>query len=80
VAVEVWEGNTADPKTLPAQVTKLRQRFGLKHVLVVGDRGMITTARLREDFRETELKLDYGPALDLHQKAGGRGGVAVLAV
>ncbi len=50
VAVEVWEGNTADPKTVPAQVAKLRQRFGLRQVVLVGDRGMITSARIREDF------------------------------
>ena len=50
VAVEVWEGNTADPKTIPAQVKKLRQRFGLQRLVLVGDRGMITSARLREDF------------------------------
>ena len=49
VAVEVFEGNTADPKTIPAQVKKLRERFGLKPVVFVGDRGMITSARLRED-------------------------------
>ena len=55
VAVEVWEGNTADPKTLPAQVQKLRQRFGLRQVVVVGDRGMVTQARLREDFQGTQL-------------------------
>jgi hypothetical protein len=34
---------------LPAQVDKLKQRFGLKHVVLVGDRGMLTQARLRED-------------------------------
>lgn len=55
VAVQVWEGNTADPKTVPAQVKKLRERFGLQQVVLVGDRGMITSARLREDFQETEL-------------------------
>lgn len=52
VAVEVWEGNTADPQTIPAQVQKLRERFGLKRVVLVGDRGMITSARIREDFPE----------------------------
>ena len=52
VAVEVWEGNTADPKTIPAQVKKLRERFGLKRFVLVGDRGMITSARIREDFPE----------------------------
>ena len=52
VAVEVWEGNTADPKTIPSQVKKLRERFGLKRLVLVGDRGMITSARIREDFPE----------------------------
>ena len=50
VAVEVVAGNTADPATIPTQVNKLRERFGLNHVVVVGDRGMITTARIHEDF------------------------------
>ena len=49
VAVEIFQGNTADPKTVAAQVTKLRQRFGLERVVLVGDRGMITSARIRED-------------------------------
>jgi transposase len=49
VAVEVFEGNTADPKTVATQIEKLRQRFGLKQVVVVGDRGMLTSARIRED-------------------------------
>jgi transposase len=52
VAVEVVEGNTADPATIPDQIKKLRYRFGLKQVVMVGDRGMITTARIREDFTE----------------------------
>jgi transposase len=49
VAVEVFAGNTADPKTVAAQVDKLRQRFGLQDVVLVGDRGMITSARIRQD-------------------------------
>ena len=40
VAVEVFEGNVADPATLASQVDKLKQRFRLAHVVVVGDRGM----------------------------------------
>src|SRR5450755_1491969 len=52
VAVEVFEGNTADPKTVATQVVKLRQRFGLKQVVFVGDRGMITSARIREDLAD----------------------------
>ncbi|MBD3237477.1 MAG: IS1634 family transposase, partial [Candidatus Eisenbacteria bacterium] len=49
IAVEVFEGNTGDPKTLASQVRKLRDRFGLRRVVLVGDRGMITDARIRED-------------------------------
>ena len=49
VAVEVFDGNTADPKTVANQVDKLRQRFQLKDVVLVGDRGMITSARIRQD-------------------------------
>jgi len=49
VAIEVVEGNVGDPKTIPAQVEKLKERFGLDRVVVVGDRGMVTEARIRED-------------------------------
>lgn len=48
VAVEVFDGNAGDPSTLAAQVDKLKRRFGLRHVVLVGDRGMITSARIRE--------------------------------
>jgi len=51
VAVEVYAGNTSDPKTVSDQVTKLRQRFGLQRVILVGDRGMITSARIRENLQ-----------------------------
>ena len=46
VAVEVFPGNTADPTTLAAQVRKIRDRFGVRRVALVGDRGMITSARM----------------------------------
>ncbi len=49
VAVEVFEGNTADPAALNSQVQKLRDRFSLDRVVVVGDRGLITNARIEED-------------------------------
>lgn len=49
VAVEVFDGNVGDPSTLPAQVTKLRSQFGIERVILVGDRGMITDARIREN-------------------------------
>lgn len=54
VAVEVFTGNTADPKTLTPQVEKVRQKFGLNRIIFVGDRGMLTSARLREDFHGAE--------------------------
>ena len=49
VSAEVFAGNTADPSTVGAQVGKLRQRFGLSRVVLVGDRGMLTEARIREE-------------------------------
>jgi transposase len=55
VAIEVFGGNTGDPKTLAPQVEKLKQRFGLEHVVLVGDRGMITQARITEDLRTAGL-------------------------
>jgi len=55
VAIEVFEGNTADPTTLSSQVEKLKRRFGLDRVVVVGDRGMITSARIREDLEPAGL-------------------------
>jgi hypothetical protein len=55
VAVEVFEGDTADPATLADQVEKLKARFALERVVMVGDRGMITSARIREDLRPAGL-------------------------
>src|SRR5580658_1593131 len=55
VAIEVFDGNTGDPATLAVQVAKLKQRFRLDHVVLVGDRGMITQARLTEDIKTAGL-------------------------
>ena len=55
IAVEVFEGSTGDPSTLGNQVTKLKQRFGLDHVVLVGDRGMITQARITQDVKPAGL-------------------------
>ena len=55
VAIEVFEGNTGDPATLATQVDKLKQRFRLEHLVLVGDRGMITEARVSQDFRPAGL-------------------------
>src|SRR2546427_1414884 len=49
VAIEVFAGNTGDPTTVDGQVTRVRDRFGITKVVLVGDRGMLTAARLRED-------------------------------
>lgn len=46
VSVEVFAGNTADPTAFVAAVNTVRERFGLERVVMVGDRGMITSARI----------------------------------
>ena len=51
VAVEVFKGNTADPATVAAQVAKLKTRFGIDHLAWVGDRGMLTSARIEQVLR-----------------------------
>ena len=51
VAIEVFEGNTGDPSTVGNQIAKLKERFGLQRVVMVGDRGMITDARIRDDLK-----------------------------
>jgi len=55
VAIEVFKGNTGDPKTVASQVDKLKDRFGITKVALVGDRGMLTAARLREDVAPAHL-------------------------
>jgi transposase len=62
MAVEVSEpapaqagGNTADPMTLATQIDKLKERFGLARVVLVGDRGMITSARIRDELKPAGL-------------------------
>lgn len=66
VSIEVFEGNTGDPTTLASQITRLRERFGLKRFIIVGDRGMITDARIREDLRGKE-GLDWVTSLRTEQ-------------
>ena len=55
VAIEVFEGSTGDPTTLAAQIDKLKRRFDLTHVVLVGDRGMITQARIDADINPAGL-------------------------
>src|SRR5215469_15226377 len=73
VAIEVFAGSTADPMTLTSQVTKLKERFGLDHVVLVGDRGLITQARITADL--TAAGLDWisalrAPAIQALREAG----------
>ena len=63
VAIEVFEGNVGDPSTLPTQIAKLKERFNLDRVILVGDRGMITEARIRETVKPADL--DFITALQL---------------
>ena len=53
--MEVFPGNTGDPSTVAAQVKKIQGRFGIESIALVGDRGMLTTARLREDLSPAGL-------------------------
>jgi Transposase DDE domain len=55
VAVEVFEGNTADPLTLSTQIDKLKQRFKLQRVVMVGDRGLLTSARIEQTLQPAGL-------------------------
>jgi hypothetical protein len=73
VAIEVFKGNTGDPTTVASQAGKLKDRFAIAKVVLVGDRGMLTAARLREDV--TPAGLDWITALRAPQvKALVRGG------
>ena len=56
VAAEVFEGNTADPGAVAAQVERLTERFSLSRVVLAGDRGMLTDARIREDVEPAGLR------------------------
>lgn len=62
IAVEVFEGNTADPTTFTNQIEKVRSRFGIEQIIWVGDRGMITSTRIKEDLK-TKEGIDWISAL-----------------
>ena len=55
IAVEVFEGNTQDPKTVSNQIKKIANRFGVKKVTVVGDRGMIKSQQIEELNKENQF-------------------------
>jgi hypothetical protein len=74
VAIEVFDGNTADPATLKAQIEKVKDRFGLQRVVMVGDRGLLTSARIETALRPAGL--DWitalrAPAVQALAAAGG---------
>jgi hypothetical protein len=66
VAIEVYQGNTSDPTTLKDQIEKVRTRFGLSRVVFVADRGLLTSARIREELAPVE-GLDWVSALRSEQ-------------
>ena len=73
VSVEVFPGNTADPATLGSQIATVQERFSLSKVVLVGDRGMLTEARIREEVKPADL--DWisalrGPAIRSLVEAG----------
>ena len=81
IAVEVFDGNTADPATLRSQVEKLKDRFGVSCVVLVGDRGMITSARIRDDIEPVGPGLDQLPARAGDPgSGGGHRAFAIVAV
>ncbi len=61
LSIEVFAGNTGDPTTVASQVEKICQRFNISHIALVGDRGMLTNARLKDDVIPAQL--DYITAL-----------------
>jgi transposase len=62
IAIKVFPGNTADPTTFTQLVATIRKRFGINRIVFVGDRGMITSARINQDLRGVE-GLDWISAL-----------------
>jgi transposase len=67
--VEVFEGDTGDSKTLAVQIEKLKKRFALKRVVLVGDRGMITSARIEAELKPAGLGWITALRLALHPGA-----------
>ena len=82
VAVEVFAGNTGDSSTVASQVAKIRSRFGISRIALVGDRGMITTACIHADLKPSDLDWISAPkGSDIRKQlkpAGGKDGDAPL--
>jgi hypothetical protein len=80
IAIEVFEGNTGDPATLGHQITKLKERFGLKRVVLVGDRGMITQARIEHELKPAGLDWITALRAPAIQKLAAEGGPLQLSL
>ena len=80
IAIEVFEGNTSDPATLGNQIAKLKQRFGLKRVVMVGDRGLITQARIEQEILPAGLDWITALRAPAIQKLAADGGPLQLSL
>jgi hypothetical protein len=80
IAIEVFEGNTGDPATLGHQISKLKDRFGLKCVVMVGDRGMITQARIEHELKPAGLDWITALRAPAIQKLAAEGGPLQLSL
>jgi hypothetical protein len=80
IAIEVFEGNTGDPATLGHQITKLKERFGLKRIVLVGDRGMITQARIEHELKPAGLDWITALRAPAIQKLAAEGGPLQLSL
>jgi len=80
VAVEVFRGNTADPNTLADQIAKVKGRFGLSRVVLVGDRGMITEARIKEEIKPAGLDWITALRAPAIQRLAAQGGPLQLSL
>jgi transposase len=72
VAAEVFPGNTSDPATLASAIATVRERFGVRRVILVVDRGLATEARMDAELRPVE-GLDWINALSAPQAGADRG-------
>lgn len=79
VAIEVFEGNTGDPSTVGNQIAKLKERFRLTRVVLVGDRGMITQARIEGDLKPAGIDWITALKAPAIQKLAAEGGPLQLS-
>jgi len=80
VAIECFEGSLKDSQTLPSQVKKIEQRFGLSRVIVVADRGIGTNDNVNTDLRDGRAGVHHRAEGATNQKAGQGGRLAAVGV